>query len=83
MGCPLAPVLANIFMGFYESKWLNKYNINYYFQLYIELVFAIFVLHYCINLKFHHLIIALIVAIIDFHAIYLLSKFVMLHFKVN
>ena len=25
---PLAPVLANIFMGFYESKWLNEYNLN-------------------------------------------------------
>ena len=25
---PLAPVLANIFMGFYESKWLNEYNFN-------------------------------------------------------
>ena len=24
----LAPVLANIFMGFYESKWLNEYNLN-------------------------------------------------------
>ena len=23
MGFPLAPVLANIFMGFYESKWPN------------------------------------------------------------
>ena len=28
MGFPLAPVLANIFTGFQESKWLNKYNIN-------------------------------------------------------
>ena len=28
MGAPLAPVLANIFMGFHESKWLNKYNFN-------------------------------------------------------
>ena len=28
MGSPLAPVLANIFMGFHESKWLNEYNIN-------------------------------------------------------
>ena len=27
MGSPLAPVLANIFMGFYESKWLNEYNL--------------------------------------------------------
>ena len=28
MGSPLAPVLANIFMGFYESKWLNEYHLN-------------------------------------------------------
>ena len=28
MGSPLAPVLANIFMGFCESKWLNGYNFN-------------------------------------------------------
>ena len=26
MGSPLAPVLANIFMGFYESKWLDEQN---------------------------------------------------------
>ena len=28
MGSSLAPVLANIFMGFYEPKWLNEYNFN-------------------------------------------------------
>ena len=28
MSSPLAPVLANIFMGFHESKWLNEYNLN-------------------------------------------------------
>ena len=28
MGSPLAPVLANIFMGFHESKWLNEYHLN-------------------------------------------------------
>ena len=28
MGSPLAPVLANIFMGFHESKWFNEYNLN-------------------------------------------------------
>ena len=28
MGLPLAPVFGNIFMGFYESKWLNEYNLN-------------------------------------------------------
>ena len=28
MGSSLALYLANIFMGFYESKWLNEYNRN-------------------------------------------------------
>ena len=28
MGSPLQPVLANIFMGFHKSKWLNEYNLN-------------------------------------------------------
>ena len=28
MGSPLASVLANILMGFHESKWLNEYNLN-------------------------------------------------------
>ena len=28
MGSPLAPVPANIFMGFFEFKWLNEYNLN-------------------------------------------------------
>ena len=28
MGSPLAPVIANIFIDFYESKRLNKYNLN-------------------------------------------------------
>ena len=28
MGSPLAPVLANIFIGLHESNWLNEYNLN-------------------------------------------------------
>ena len=28
MCSPLAPALANIFMGFHKSKWLNEYNLN-------------------------------------------------------
>ena len=28
MSSPLAPVLANVFMGFYKSKWLNEYNLK-------------------------------------------------------
>ena len=33
MGSPLVPVLANIFMGFHESKWLNEYNLKPKFYL--------------------------------------------------
>ena len=35
MGSRLAPVLANIFMGFHKSKRLNEYNLNrskFYFK---------------------------------------------------
>ena len=28
MGSPLAHVLANIFISFCESKWLNEYSFN-------------------------------------------------------
>ena len=28
MGSPLTLVLANIFMGLYESKWFNEYNLS-------------------------------------------------------
>ena len=28
IGSTLAPVTANMSMGFYESKWLNEYNLN-------------------------------------------------------
>ena len=35
MGSPLAPVLTNIVMGFYESKWWNEYNLNKH-KLYID-----------------------------------------------
>ena len=28
MASPFAPVLVNIFMGFYESNWLNEYNLK-------------------------------------------------------
>ena len=28
MASLLAPVLANIFIGFHESKWLNEYNLS-------------------------------------------------------
>ena len=44
MGSPLAPVLANIFMGFYESNWLNEYNLNKpnFYLRYVDDILAAF-----------------------------------------
>ena len=45
MGSPLAPVLANIFMGFHESKWLNEYNLNklkFYLRYVVDDILAAF-----------------------------------------
>ena len=44
MGSPLAPVLANIFMAFYESKWLNEYNLNKpkFYLRYVDYILAAF-----------------------------------------
>ena len=44
MGSPLAPVLANIFIGFYKSKWLNKYNLNKpkFYLRYVDDILAAF-----------------------------------------
>ena len=44
MGSPLAPVLANIFMGFYESKWLNEHNPNKpkFYLRYVDDILAAF-----------------------------------------
>ena len=44
MGSPLAPVLANIFMGFQESKWLNEYNLNRptFYLRYVDYILAAF-----------------------------------------
>ena len=44
MGSLLAPVLANIFMGFYKSKWLNEYNLNEpkFYLRYVDDILAAF-----------------------------------------
>ena len=53
MGFPLAPVLANIFMGFYESKWLNEYNLKKpkFYLRYVDDILAAFEKehHYSLN----------------------------------
>ena len=44
MGSPLAPVLANIFIDFHESKWLNEYNLNKpkFYLIYVDGILAAF-----------------------------------------
>ena len=44
MGSPLAPVFANIYMGFQESKWLNEYNLNKpnFYLRYVDDILAAF-----------------------------------------
>ena len=44
MGSPLAPALANIFMGFHESKWLNEYTLNKpkFCLRYVDVILAAF-----------------------------------------
>ena len=44
MGSPLAPVLANIFMGFHEAKLLNEYNFNKpkFYLRYVDDILAAF-----------------------------------------
>ena len=44
MASPLAPVLANIFMGFYKTKWLDEYNLNkpQFYLIYAEDILAAF-----------------------------------------
>ena len=44
MGSPLAPVLANIFMDFHKSKWLNEYDLNKpkFYLIYVNDILAAF-----------------------------------------
>ena len=44
MGSPLAPALANVFMVFYQSKWLNEYSLNKpkFFLRYVDDILAAF-----------------------------------------
>ena len=44
MDSPLAPVLTNIFMGFYKSQWLNEYNLSnrQFYLKYVDNILAPF-----------------------------------------
>ena len=41
MGSPLAPVFANIFAGFYKSKWYNLHKPKFYLR-YVDDILAAF-----------------------------------------
>ena len=57
MGSPLAPVLANLFMGFNESKWIENYNGNKlsYYRRYVDDIFAVFKFEHDATLFFDYL----------------------------
>ena len=44
MGSPLSPVFVNIFIGFYESKLLNEYDLNKskFYSMYVDVILAAF-----------------------------------------
>ena len=43
MGSPLAPVLANLFMGHNEKRWLENYNSGFeFYRRYVDDTFALF-----------------------------------------
>ena len=44
MGSPLAPILANIFMGYHENEWIRNYNYGglFYYKRYVDDIFAVF-----------------------------------------
>ena len=44
IGSPLAPILANIFMGYDEKRWLRNYNYGglFYYKRYVDDIFAAF-----------------------------------------
>ena len=44
MGSPLAPILANIFMGFHEQNWINDYDNAkpLFYRRYVDDIFCVF-----------------------------------------
>ena len=44
MGSPLAPILANLFMGYHENDWIEKAQVAkpIFYQIYVYDIFAVF-----------------------------------------
>ena len=44
MGSPLAPILANLFMGYHENDWIEKTQVAkpVFYKIYVDNIFAVF-----------------------------------------
>ena len=44
MGSPLAPILANLFMGYHEKDWIEKARVAKptFYKRYVDDIFAVF-----------------------------------------
>ena len=44
MGSPLAPILANLFMGYHEEQWISNYKVSQllYYRRYVDDTFCLF-----------------------------------------
>ena len=44
MGSPLAPILANLFMGYHEEQWIGNYKHSQllYYRRYVDDTFCLF-----------------------------------------
>ena len=44
MGSPLAPILANLFMGYHEKDWIEKAQVAKptFYKRYVDDIFAVF-----------------------------------------
>ena len=44
MSSPLAPILANLFMGYHEDLWLNNYSgsVVLFYRRYVDDTFCLF-----------------------------------------
>ena len=51
MGSPLAPILANLFMGHYEQIWINQFPSAdlLYYRRYVDDIFCVFRDEHCAN----------------------------------
>ena len=57
MGTPLAPVLANLFMGYHGKRWIDEYpgTPPLYYRRYVDYIFAIFNSKYDASTFFYYL----------------------------